>query len=129
MMKTILLIFLAFVAITSILSGSLMMSDPNGSLLNLSPELLKPTPFKNFLIPGLLLTVIVGGINLTAVIYNLQRNNNRYNWAIAGGLAITGWIIAEMILLQLSHWLHYAYLIAGVLIILLSYQLKGKWAA
>ena len=105
-----------------------MISNPDGSILNLSPGLLQGTPFKNYLVPGILLTVIVGGSNLLAVIYNIQRHPNRCNWAMASGLIISGWIIVQMILINAVHWLHFIYLSIGLLIMLMAYQLKGKWA-
>ena len=127
-MKSLLFILIAFIAVTSSLSGLLMISSPDGSILNLPPGLLKETPFKNFLLPGILLTVMVGSVNLVAVFYNMQRDPKRYKWATAGGIMITGWIIVQFLLIQSAHWLHFLYLCIGILIILIAYQLKGKWA-
>ena len=127
-MKTLLFILISFIAVTSTLSGILMISKPNGEILNLPINLLEGTPFKDFLVPGLLLTIIVGGVNLLAVFYNIQRHPNRYNWAITGGIVIIGWIISQMLLIRTLHWLHFIYVGIGFLIILIAYQLKGKWA-
>lgn len=127
-MRTLLFLLISFVAVTSIFSGLLMMSSPDGTLLHLPINVLKDTSFKDFLIPGILLTIIVGGVNLVAALYNLQRRSNRYNWAIAGGIIISGWIVTQMLLIQAAHWLHFLYLGVGILIVLLAYQLKGKWA-
>jgi hypothetical protein len=127
-MKAVLFILISFIALTAIVSGLLMISYPYGEIMNLSPRLLNGTPFKDFRLPGILLTVLVGGVNLLAVFYNMQRHANRYNWAMAGGFMISGWIVVQMILIQTAHWLHFVYLGAGILIILLAYQLKGKWA-
>jgi hypothetical protein len=127
-MKTFLFIMLSFIAVTATLSGLLMISKPDGSILNLPLSLLEGTSFKNFLLPGILLTVLVGGTNLLAVFYNMQRHAKRYNWALAGGIMISGWIIVQVMILHASHWLHFVYLGIGVLIILIAYQLKGKWA-
>ncbi len=127
-MKTILFILVSFIAFTSTISGLLMISYPNGEIMDLSLSLLDKTPFKNFLVPGILLTVLVGAVNMLAVFYNMQRHASRYNWAIAGAVMISGWIIVQMILIEAAHWLHFLYLGIGILIILLAYQLKGKWA-
>ena len=127
-MKALLFILVSFIAVTSTLSGLMMIYRPDGAILHLPVNLLEGTPFKNFLIPGILLATIVGGVNLLAVFNNLRRHANRYNWAIAGGFMIIGWIIAQMTLIKVFHWLHIIYLIIGVLIILISYQCKGKWA-
>jgi hypothetical protein len=127
-MKSLLFILVAFIAATSTLSGLLMISNPDGSIMNLPLSLLNRTPFKNFLIPGILLTILVGSVNLLAVFYNMQRDPKRYKWATAGGVMITGWIIVQILLIQSAHWLHFLYLGIGILIILIAYQLKGKWA-
>ncbi len=127
-MKIILLILLSFIALTSIISGIFMISCREGGILNLPISLLKDTPFNNFMVPGILLAIIVGGVNLVAIFYNLENHANQYNWAMAGGFIISGWIIAQIILINTVHWLHFIFLGMGILIILLSYQLKGKWA-
>lgn len=128
-MKTLLFILVSFIGLTATLSGLLLISNPDGEIMNLPIYLLDGTPFKDFLIPGILLTAVVGFINLLAVVYNMQRHPNRYNWAMAGGFMISGWIIMQMILIQVAHWLHFLYLGIGIFTILLAYQLKGKWLA
>lgn len=127
-MKTILFLLSSFIALTSLISGLFMISDPNGDVLSLSTTLLSGTPFKTFLIPGILLTLVVGIPNLLAVFYNMQRHAMRYKWATAGGVAVCGWILVQLILLNTLYWLHFLYFAIGVMIILVSYQLKGKWA-
>lgn len=126
-MKSLLFILVSFIALTAILSGLVMISNPDGGILNLPLNLLHDTPFKDYKLPGILLTVFVGGINLAAVFLNLQRHPLKYSWSIAGGAVITGWIITQMILIGVFHWLHALYLVLGILIILIAYQLKGKW--
>lgn len=125
-MKTLLFILLCFVALTATLSGMMMIISPDGSSLSLSLGLLKGSPFRDFQIPGILLAMFVGGSNMVAVFYNMARHRNRYNWALAGGLTISGWIIAQMIIIQTFHWLHIVYLVTGIIIILAAFQLKGK---
>jgi hypothetical protein len=127
-MKLFLFLLTAFVALTAIVSGALLISYPDGSVFKMSTGLLKGTPFSNFLVPGILLTVLVGGTNFVAVIYNMQRHPLRYNWAIAGAMVTIGWIVIQMLLLYFLHWLHIVYLLIGLMMILLAYQLKGKWA-
>jgi hypothetical protein len=127
-MKTILFILVSFIAFTATLSGLLMISKPDGSILNLPVSLLASTPFNDYLLPGIFLTTLVGMVNLLAVFYNLQRHPSRYNWAMAAGFMISIWILVQLLLIQAAHWLHFICLGIGVLIILIAYQLKGKWA-
>jgi hypothetical protein len=127
-MKTLLVIMISYIAITAALSGILMVTRPDGTLLNLPLSLLVKTPFRDFLIPGIVLALFVGGTNLIAVYKNLTHSPSRYDWAMAGGIIICGWIILQMILIHTVHWLHILYLGIGFLTILLAFQLKGKWA-
>lgn len=126
-LNRVLSVFLFFIAITSLISGLLLMVGPGGEMLNLPLSLLDGTAFRNFLMPGILLFAVVGGVNIVAALINLQKRSNRYNWAAAGGLTISGWIIAQVIIIHTVHWLHVLCLAIGITIILLSVQLKGKW--
>lgn len=127
-MRTLLLILVAFIGLTATTCGLLMIAYPLGSAMGLSIDMLRPTIVKDFLIPGILLT-IVGIINMGAVFAAIQRSRNRYNWSLAAGMLVCIWVVAEVILLQAVHWLQVVYLFTGILIVLLSYQFKGKWAA
>lgn len=128
-MKTILFLLVSFTALTAIISGLLMINDPTGSFFQMPLNLLSGSLFKNYLIPGVILAFLVGGTNLVAVVLNLMRNKSRYNWAIAAGVMISGWIIVQMIMISAFSWLQLLYLVIGILTILLAYQLQGKWAA
>lgn len=122
-MSSALFILLMFVALTSIVSGLLMISDPPGTLLNLPPDILRETPFKNFLIPGILL-VGVGLVNLFAGFCNAQRYRSRYKWSVVAGLLISGWIIIQMIMINTIHWLHLLYLLTGTGILYFAVRLE-----
>jgi hypothetical protein len=127
-MRLTLFILVSLVALTSTISGMMMINDPDGTLLQLSASLLENTPFENYLLPGILLTGTVGGTAIGAVYMLTTRSVNRYNWSMVCGVVLIGWLIVQMIMIQAAHWLHFVFLAAGVLIILLAYQLKGKWA-
>jgi hypothetical protein len=127
-MKTLLFVLLCFISVTATISGLLMITNPEGEILGLSLSLLDGTLFSNFFIPGLLLAIIVGGINLIASLFYLRSHPNRYNWAMAGGVIICGWIISQIIIIKTISWLHFIFLGIGFIIVLVAYQLKGKWA-
>ncbi len=126
-MKTLLFILISFVGIAAFICGLMMINRADGTTLGLSVEILHNSLFKNFLLPGVFLTTI-GLVNLIAVFYNIKRHAQRYNWAIASGILIIGWIVVQKILINDSSLLQYLYLSIGMLILLVAYQLKGKWA-
>lgn len=127
-MRQVLFVLIAFVALTAIVGGLMMMAGPKGSSLLLGVDLLQGTPFRDFFYPGLILAFLIGGVNLAAVVMSMLQHRQRYNWSLAGGLLLCGWIIVQMLMLNTVHWLQLSYLFIGILIVLLSYQLKGKWA-
>jgi hypothetical protein len=126
-MKTILLFLICLVAWVSVYLGPLLISDPSGTTLNLPVGILRTTPFKTFLIPGILLTIMVGVPSLLTVIHYIQNDPRKYEWSLITGLAMSLWIAVQIVLTQTIHWQDVALLTSGLLIILLSYQLKGKW--
>ena len=125
-MKTILFILVSFLALTSVLSALLMMSIPDGSILNLSISLLKGTIFKDFVLPGFLLFLFVGSVNLLAVFFNISNHPLKYNWALAGGFVALLWVLLQFLLINQSMWVDIFYVSIGVSIILISLQLKVK---
>ncbi|MEP7129378.1 MAG: hypothetical protein ABI729_10940 [Chitinophagales bacterium] len=127
-MKTFLHLLLGFVAMSSAFSGVLLLLHPDGSTLNLSTELLNGTPFNDFFIPGLILSVVVGGTHLAAIVQNMKHATTQYTWAMAAGITLSGWIIFQMLLIGSEQWLQLFYLVIGILTIFISYHLKGKWA-
>ena len=127
-MKTLLFALVSFIGVTAIISGILMISQPDGGVLYLNQELLAGSPFTDYRVPGILLAGVVGGVNLGAAFLNMMRHRQRYNAAIAGGAIIIGWIIVQVIMIGTIHWLHVLYFSAGILVVLGAYQLKGRWA-
>ncbi len=125
-MKTILFILISFVAITSVLSALLMMSIPDGSMLNLSTTFLKGTLFRDFLLPGFLLLSFVGSVNLLAVIFNISNHPQKYNWSLAAGIVTMLWLLIQFLLIHQSLSMDIIYAFIAVSIILISLQLKGK---
>lgn len=127
-MRLFLLVLVSFVALTAVPAGITMAYNPDGAVLGLSTDMLEATPFKNYLIPGLALALIVGGCNLISVFFIMGSNSQTYKVSILGGIFLIGWIVAQMLLSQYYTWLQGLYLLTGVLITLLSYHLMGKAA-
>lgn len=125
-MKTLLFILISFVSLSALFTGILLMGVPDGSILDLSLSLLKNTPFDDFQIPGMLLAILVGGVNMLAVFYNIKRDEKRYEYAFWGGFSLVIWVIAQFLIINISLWFDLFYLTIGISIILLALQLKGK---
>jgi hypothetical protein len=126
-MKTILFILVAFLALSTAVASLLLMSAPDGSLLSLTTDILKGSAFKDFVLPGLLLMIFVGVINLLALFYNLINHKLKYNLSIAGGAMILVWMVIQYSIIQQAFWLDLVYVLVGLSVIFISLQLKGKY--
>lgn len=126
-MKTILFILIGFVALTASISGLLLMSNPDGAILQLSLKLLEGTTFHDYFIPGIMLTILVGATNLFTVWLLIKRDSSAYNWSLTCGIILCTWVLAQIIVLRAVHWMHFMYFVIGLMIALLAFQLKGKW--
>lgn len=127
-MRTLLISLLFVVAFTAIPCGMMLVIEPDGSVLQMSLAVLSSTPFYSFLIPGVVLSVFVGGVNAIALVMCLFKKPFQYRWAMAGGVILILWILAQLSMISGFHWLQLLYLGIGVLTILTAYQLRGKWA-
>jgi hypothetical protein len=95
-MKSLLFFLVGLTGIISLMGGLQMIHSPNGEVLNMSLIPLEQTPFKNFLIPGLFLAIVVGGVSFVALVLQIQLHPARFNWAIAAGILLSFWIIVQI---------------------------------
>ena len=126
-MKTILSFMVGLVAISALLSGILMVIRPDGSLLGIPLSLLDTTPIHDYSIPGVLLSLLVGGIHGAALVLLVLNKPAKFTLSVVAGLVLTGWILIQIVLIHQINWLHLTFLGMGLLIILLGFQLKGRW--
>ena len=104
-----------FLAVTATLGGSAIMLD----ILGLDEADLDGSPFSSYLVPGLALLVLVGGMATAAVIALRRSAMNAPLVAAASGLAI---VIFEIVQIRYItfHPLQVAYLAVGGLIVALA---------
>ena len=128
-MKVLLTLFNSLVALTAIIGGLILIQSPLGESIHLPSDLLQKTPFSDYRIPGIILTCVVGGSNLLATVFLISHRLRAYDWSIAGGIILMGWICVQGLLIGMDSWLQIFYLFLGMAIALLTWQLKGRWAA
>jgi hypothetical protein len=107
-----------FVAVTAIAGGVGLMSQ------SIKPglELLKDSPFGNYLIPGLILAFIVGGSAFISFVMLVARHQRAYVVACMSGVILCGWILGEAAYIQTLHWLQPFYFLLGAVVISLTYK-------
>lgn len=122
--KIILLVLLGIVASTSIFSGLAISLNPDGSMLQLDATMLRHTVFRDFLIPGLILLILVGGSSLAGALSIAFDLPSAYLWVLAAGIILIGWIGGQVMLIRIYHGLQLVYLVLGMLIAGLSFLIK-----
>lgn len=114
--ETVLGILQIVIAATAVGGGATLVL---GSLLSFESEAIPPTsylagsPFTSYLVPGLVLALVVGGIHLAAFLLLVQRNPWRLLAAAIAGYALVIWIAVQMTIIPFS-MLQVAYLAAGL---------------
>src|SRR4051812_44019667 len=101
-----LIILIGFIGISACFSGPLLIIDPSGRRLQFPEGTLDNTPFANFLIPGIILTLVIGLYPLLVMLWLLFPNiihlrvksplQPRWYAAMGVGIAITNFIIVQL---------------------------------
>ncbi|MBL7825698.1 MAG: hypothetical protein JNJ57_03640 [Saprospiraceae bacterium] len=127
-----LLLFLQLILGTGAFYGSWkLLTDPMGFGMN--PEWLAGTPFKSYVIPGLILLVCNGLFPLLIVWGLIARpqtgpwgalniySDRHWAWtySLFSGIMLIGWITVQLMMVP-SFWLQPTFLVVGLLILILT---------
>ncbi len=129
-----LMALLLFQGISATPSGLLLVLDPTGGLMHMPLAMLKSSPFPSFLIPGLILSIVLGlgAFAVLACVFILpdwswaQRLNpaRGQHWAwsasAAFGLALMIWITVQVLMIGLGAFIQVLYFGVGLAIVLLT---------
>ena len=101
-----LLITQAFVAVTGLAGGIALVAgsvDPAwASVLTPPMSYLDGSPFRSYLIPGLLLIVVVAGVHAAGFFATIADSSWQLPAAAAGGFACIIWIFVQMVYIPFS---------------------------
>jgi len=139
----ILIILLGFLALGAIFGGGALIISPSGELLRMPLSNLGTSPFKDFLIPGIILFSILGVIPVILIFALLKKpkckfceslnlfNDMHWAWSfcIYVSFALIIWIQVEMIFLKTVMWLQAFYMFYALIMIfvLLLPQLRNLY--
>lgn len=127
---------LAFLGVSAAFGGIVLTLNPTGTWLQIPLSILQFSPFRDFLIPGLLLGIVFGLGSFATLLALWFRpvwplgtaltrfTSAHWSWsaALAIGLGQVIWIITEMLMVRGTDWLQFVYGVLGLLILLLSFQ-------
>jgi hypothetical protein len=123
--RTFAIFLLLFNGLNAIVAGWLLMTDPTGNVLRMSPGLLEYSPFTNFLIPGIVLFVANGLVSLMIALAAARKWKYFEQLISIQGSILTGWIIIQAIMLQTVNFLHLLFGAIGILLCVFGIVLKS----
>lgn len=119
-------IVLLIVAIGAIPAGLGYLDDPSGQGLGQSTELLKNSPFNNFLIPGLFLLIVNGIGSLTGALLAFARHRYAGITGFLLGIILCLWICIQVYWITFNSFLQPLVFGLGLLEILFGYLVMKK---
>ncbi len=108
-----------FVGLGALFGGAIGIINPQ-SPLGMPVEVLRYSPFSNFLIPAIILFVVIGLGNLLSAY--MFRFKSRFQGYISGvfGCALVIFIVVQCIMMRAVAFLHVLYFIIGLIQVALS---------
>jgi hypothetical protein len=117
---------LLLIGIGAVAAGWAFIQDPNGSGVGISLDYLKDSPFKDFLIPGIVLFSVNGVASLIGAVLAFFKNRNSGIFTMILGVAMLIWIAAQVYWLGWSSWLQPTFLAVGAIEIALGFLMYGE---
>ena len=111
-MRVVLVLIQAFVALTALVGGWLLMQAPDGHLLQLPLAVLTHAPFTDFFWPGVLLFGGVGGGHAVGLVLTVRRAPLAGTGALLLGVGTVVWIGVQVLMTDPLFWIQG--LIAGL---------------
>jgi len=114
---TALIILLLLLGIGGLGGGIVMLLEPSGALLNLTPDFLDPLPISNFILPGLFLTIVMGFFPFIISWGLYKRAPWAWNAAAIQGVTLVLWICFQILLWGKPVGIQIVYLLWGIAIV------------
>jgi hypothetical protein len=132
--RNVLLLLLALLGLGALGGGGVLALSPSGRLMGMPLAMLARSPFRDFLVPGIILFTVLGVAPCLLVIALLKKPASPFaehlnffgdlHWAWAGSIyvafALIIWIQLEMVFLDAVSWLHTVYMGWALLILLVA---------
>jgi hypothetical protein len=104
-----------FVGLSAVCGGLCLVAAPRGDgVLHMPLSLLQGTPFPNYLVPGLVLLIVVGGSNMAGGVLALRRAGSAVRASQIAGVLCAGWIVGEIGFIGYQNWAQVLYLGLGI---------------
>lgn len=115
--RILLIILLFLTSLNALIAGLLFIIEPSGKLMGMTVDYIQNSPFQSFLIPGIVLLLFNGILNLLAGIAVIQKKSYSAIFCIIQGVILAGWIIIQMSMVNDFNPLHAFMFAIAVLLI------------
>lgn len=126
-MKNVRILLHLLVGIGALAAGQALIRDRTGGSMTFKTEWLQGSPFDDYLVPGLFLFFVNGGLNLAAA-YGMWRG--RW-WAaavsFAAGVVLVAWILIQWAIIGYRSWTQWMWLVTFVTMLALATQHWRRW--
>ena len=109
------IILLIFNGISGLGGGIVLILAPDGSLIQMPLDMLKYSPFNDYLIPGIILLLANGILSFVVAISIIKKIKNFPLFIIFQGCVSLFWIVIQMLLIRSVHSLHVIYGCIGII--------------
>jgi hypothetical protein len=127
------IVALIFTGLSGVIGAVPLIVNPHGEPWSFPQSLLQYSPFRSYLVPGIILLVANGLLSLWVLRLTVGKYSGFGWWVIAQGVVSLGWLIVEVVMLRLIVWPHYLYgavamalVISGIVIV--RPRVPTKWA-
>jgi len=113
-----------FIGLGAFVCGILMIIKPDGSLMKMPLSMLNGSPFRDFLVPGIILFTINGAGNLYSGFLSFRQHKLAGFGGIFFGLGMMIWIFIQVNMIAGGSWLQYLYFSLGLIELLLGFAIR-----
>ncbi len=112
------------IGLGAVASGAVLVISPDGHILSMTPDMLRASPFRDFLIPGLILFAVNGVGNVVSGILSFRRHRYAPFAGMVFGLGLMIWIFAQVNMIGGGHWLQVLYFFLGGIELVLAILMR-----
>lgn len=127
LIKLSLIISVFFTACSVMVLGTDFTLSPSGTIFGLHPFILQNSPFSNFLLPGIISLLIVGGSSLFTLLLLLENNNYALPAALVTGIITICWACFIALATSQISWINIVYWVLGFKITVVSLYIQKSY--
>ena len=114
----------SLIGIGAVICGALLFIGPDGRYLQMPIDMLSKSPFRNFLIPGLILFLVNGVGNVVSAVLCFKMHRNAGFGGMFFGFGLIIWLFVQINMVGGGSWLQYLYFVLGILELLLGIVMR-----